>query len=174
VRILLIVVLTAACAPGGGSALPHVDAQVAVADGAPCLGALELGHCVTDTGADCNGSVGEVENFAPLTDGAPMRMVQGPQGALMFVFSLRTTGVDPDGPLIAIDLSDETGASMARFKARVVLGGDDGGMESARGLYVVVEGTADGVAGHPLTAIGTLRDNAGVTRCGSAHIVAAR
>jgi hypothetical protein len=175
-----ILALSSGCG-GGGEIEPHVDAGLppTCEDQPP----LELGRCeVPATGAPCAGVLDEEQTFVPMTDGDDLTMVRGPQGSLMLVFAARTTGIDPGdpsdpaspaNPTIDLRLFDEASEEVARFRARMPFE-DEGEVQSAVGLYVVVDEVADRLDGATLYLFGTVTDAAGAARCGTLRLVARR
>jgi hypothetical protein len=165
------------CGDDGGPAELGPDAANST-DAGVCSEDLELGRCeVVGSGAACIGVVGEMTEFVSLSDGAPVPIVTGPQGAQMFVFAVRTTGIaagDPDqpsddDPLVDVIVRRTSYSVVARFRGRVGLAAepdiDDAFVVSD--LFVVIDAEAPVEGGQSLTARGTLRDSAGVERCGT-------
>jgi hypothetical protein len=138
---------------------------------------LELGRCVTDSGAPCTGAGNEIRAFEAMAPDDTLTAVVGPQGSQMFVLSARTTGIVPgdpadptnaDNPLMRIVVTSETNAEIARYLGRAGFA-DDGSALVVTGLFVVV---SDGTpSGQPLIAHGTLTDAASHSRCGTLEFI---
>ncbi len=174
--------LALAVAPGcGDEADPGdstPDAAISV-DAGVCTQDLELGRCeVVGSGAACIGVAGEATEFVALSDGDPVPIVTGPQGAQMFVIAARTAGIAPGdpgqpsdaNPLIDVTVRRTSYSVVARFRGRVGLGPDPelDGSFVVNDLFVVIDAEAPVEGGQNLTARATLRDSAGVERCGTA------
>ena len=139
---------------------------------------MALGACADLTsGGECVGVDGEVAIFDPMGEGDPLRMVIGPQGAPMFIMSLRVTGVDPgdasrplstDNPRVEIVVTDEAGTEISHYRGLHALEPDPDvtGWLVKAGLFVVIDERPALLVDHMLTATAVLRDRFGFERCG--------
>jgi len=158
---------------------PETDAGTFVptdCEGAP---AMQIGACHdTVSGGRCIGDPDEVGEYAAMGEGEPLNMVNGPQGATMFLMSFRVTGVDPgdparpfssDNPRIEIIVTDGDGAEVAHYNGLHALEPDPAlpGWLFKAGLFVVVDERPSTLVGHMLTATATLVDKDGIERCGT-------
>lgn len=181
---LLPLVAAFGCGDPSGSTPPdtlHADAR---SPREQCLElSATLGRCeVEGTGTDCMGVPGEERAFVPLTEGASLSASIGPQGALMFVFALRTTGIhpgDPDNPastenpVVEIFLDDGV-SEMSHYRGRPPFTSVDPETEEveAAGLFVIIERTPSGIEGMPINAQATITDRDGEFRCGRVQFTA--
>jgi hypothetical protein len=159
---------------------PAVDA--AGPDAARCDGELELGRCLRVDGTECIGLIGEPAVFTPVADGGPIPIVVGHQGAHMLALAARGRGFsggDPSeppasrgNPQVELFIEDEAGEIVAVFRSRLPFAPDpaDPALLVQPGVFVVVDDVPDA----PLRARASLRDAAGVTRCGTLSFVPTR
>ena len=165
-----------AATPPPGDGAPALDAELLPG----CVGAppMALGACVDLVGGgQCVGGADEVPIFDAMSEGDPLRVVVGPQGASMFAISLRVTGVDggdpaapvsADDPRVEILVRDEEGTTVAQYRGLHALDPDPDlpGWLVKAGLFVVVDVRPTSLDGRVLTAEATLVDRDGVERCG--------
>jgi hypothetical protein len=160
------------CAPPAATP-PRADADVATADAAPCVEALELGRCVTTAGDECAGGAGEEPVFVPLDDGDEVHMVIGPQGSAMLVFGVRAGAMAPEG--VAVELLLRAGGEeLARMRAfrDLVPAGE---LLETNGLFLVLDGAiAAALDGAVATVEATAQDRAGIRACGARSLQISR
>lgn len=152
------------------------DAPVVFDDGGAC-GALEIGRCGLVDGGLCVGAPDEPAVFVPMVSGDPVPLVTGPQGASMFVLGVRTRGIDPGepsmpasrtNPTVEIHVLDAAGTELAVYRGRTTFAPDgaDPTLLVQPHFFVVTDGAARDLVG-TLSAVASLYDATGATRCGT-------
>jgi len=147
-----------------------------LAEGGACDGPLELGRCELSTGGPCTGVPGEPAGFVAVAPGGTVPVVVGPQASSMVVLAARTRGIAPGdpaspassaNPTVEIHLLDAAGAELAAYRGRAAFVADpsDPTLLVQPAFFVIVDGALSSLTG-TLVAQATLRDAAGVTRCG--------
>ncbi len=168
--------LLLACDPGSGpttrDAGPDEDAAEACQAALP----LELGRCVSMSGAPCTGAEPETR-FDPMTPDDTIAPLIGPQASTMFALAARTNGIyagDParpsssDNPVVDLRVFDESGREIARLRTRSAFRPSDepeGAVENSQ-LFVVLELSPAQLARQDIRASAILRDRDGEVRCG--------
>ena len=147
-----------------------------------CDQSMEVGRCQVVGGGQCFGLPDEVTEFVPFSEGEPLAVVTGVQGAQMFVMAVRTAGIMPgdpeqpskNDPIVEINVNRTAYSVVGRFRARVAFSPDSGDMFATSNLFVVLDAQPPVEDGQSLTAQGLLRDASGAERCGSVIFDASR
>lgn len=126
---------------------------------------------------------GEIGAFAALADGDEVRLMVGPQGALMLVLAVRTSDMDPgepdspgspENPEIDLRLYHAGGAEeVGRYRGRPSFTSEEDGFTvTAVGLFVVLE-FGSNLEGRPLDAMVEIVDRRGEFRWGGVLLIPA-
>lgn len=174
-----LVTILLACDPGSGTtrdAGPDEDAAE-LCESAP---RLELGRCVSMSGAPCDGSESE-SRFDPMVSDEIMVPVIGPQASTMLALAARASGIypgdlarpsSPDNPVVDLRVFDDSGAQVARLRTRSAFRpsvGLDDTYESSQ-LFVVMDVSPRELAGRVMRVAAILRDRDGEVRCGELQL----
>lgn len=185
-RPVLALALCLACGNSGASgadARVDADPNQPDADIPNCTeDSLEIGRCeVMPDGEACTGPLDDAV-FVSVPEDGDVRVVLGPQGANMMVFSLRTSGLDPgdldnpasrDRPDVSLFLFRDEQESMGFYTGRPSFTDNGNAMENqdALGVFLIIERPV--ARGELFRVVAEVEDQNGEYRCGNLRFKAA-